>query len=432
MNLSQEAGESESDLLFINFNQDGTSLSVGLKTGYKLFPLTPLDRLEPSFEKEGGEVCIIERLFSSSLVALVEMTNPRKLRVCHFKKNSEICTYSYPDTILTVKLNRQRLIVVLRQNLYIHNIRDMKVMHTIRDTPKNPSGLCALSVDNDNGFIAYPGSNQNGEVQVFDAVNLKAVAVIAAHDSPLAALTFNSTGTKLASASTTGTVIRVFSVPQGEKLLEFRRGMKRFIQINCLSFSTDDMYLVSSSSTETVHVFRLADPPQEKSTEEHQGWMSYIGRALATPASMLPAQVTDAFTQSRAFAQLKLPRSGLKNVCTVASIDGIHRILVATSDGALYMGNIDPREGGECRINKEFRLFSATTPEEEKVGVGLVGQQRTYATVTSSPPTEALASEQQRTGGGAGGGMAAHSPPNQSHHTEEDDDRPPAAQSVHS
>lgn len=76
-------------------------------------------------------MCIIERLFSSSLVALVEMSNPRKLRVCHFKvwsnettvleisftnsislqKNSEICTYSYPDTILTVKLNRQVLMV---------------------------------------------------------------------------------------------------------------------------------------------------------------------------------------------------------------------------------------------------------------------------------------------------------------------------------
>ena len=27
------------------------SLSVGLKTGYKLFPLTSLERLEPSFEK---------------------------------------------------------------------------------------------------------------------------------------------------------------------------------------------------------------------------------------------------------------------------------------------------------------------------------------------------------------------------------------------
>ena len=34
---------------------------------------------------EGGEVCIIERLFSSSLVAVVELAHPRKLRACHFK-----------------------------------------------------------------------------------------------------------------------------------------------------------------------------------------------------------------------------------------------------------------------------------------------------------------------------------------------------------
>lgn len=34
----------------------------------------------------------------------------------------------------------QRLIVCLEESLYIHNIRDMKVLHTIRETPPNPSG----------------------------------------------------------------------------------------------------------------------------------------------------------------------------------------------------------------------------------------------------------------------------------------------------
>lgn len=42
---------------------------------------------------------------------------------------------------------------------------------------------------------------------------------------------------------------------------------------------------------------------------------------------------------------------------TFCSIDGIHRILVATAEGSLYVGNVDPRDGGECRIAKEFRLF---------------------------------------------------------------------------
>lgn len=55
---------------------------------------------------ESEDICIVERLFSSSLVAVVSLSSPRKLRVCHFKKGNEICNYSYSNTILGVKLNR--------------------------------------------------------------------------------------------------------------------------------------------------------------------------------------------------------------------------------------------------------------------------------------------------------------------------------------
>ena len=47
--------------------------------------------------------------------------------------------------------------------MFIHNIRDMKILHTIRETPPNPRGLCALSINSDNCFLAYPGSNITGE-----------------------------------------------------------------------------------------------------------------------------------------------------------------------------------------------------------------------------------------------------------------------------
>ena len=46
--------------------------------------------------------------------------------------------------------------------------------------------------------------------------------MIPAHESPLAALTFNPSGTRLATASEKGTVIRVFSVEDGSRLVEFR------------------------------------------------------------------------------------------------------------------------------------------------------------------------------------------------------------------
>nr|KAG5702778.1 hypothetical protein BaRGS_003652 [Batillaria attramentaria] len=205
---------------------------------------------------EGEDVCIVERLFSSSLVAIVSLQHPRKLKVCHFKKGTEICNYSYSNSILAVKLNRQRLIVCLEESLYIHNIRDMKVLHTIRDTPPNPHGLCALSISNDNCFLAYPGSNQIGEVQIFDTINL-------------------------------GTVLRVFSIPEGQKLFEFRRGVKSLLD--------------------------------DRPTEESSTWMGMMGQALKSSATYLPVQVTDMFNQGRSFATAHLPNAGLKNVCTIAT-----------------------------------------------------------------------------------------------------------------
>lgn len=68
----------------------------------------------------------------------------------------------------------QRLVVCLEESLYIHNIRDMKVLHTIRDTPPNVSGLCILSAHSIS-YVAYPGSNTIGEVQIFDAINFVSI-----------------------------------------------------------------------------------------------------------------------------------------------------------------------------------------------------------------------------------------------------------------
>uniref|UniRef100_A0A674DVK4 WD repeat domain, phosphoinositide interacting 2 n=1 Tax=Salmo trutta TaxID=8032 RepID=A0A674DVK4_SALTR len=323
MNLASQSGETGcSQLLFANFNQDNTSLAVGTKSGYKFFSLSSVDKLEQIYEcTDPEDVCIVERLFSSSLVAIVSLKAPRKLKVCHFKKGTEICNYSYSNTILAVRLNRQRLIVCLEESLYIHNIRDMKVLHTIRETPPNPSGLCALSINSDNCYLAYPGSATIGEVQVFDTVNLRAANMIPAHDSPLAAVVFDASGTKLATASEKGTVIRVFSIPEGQKLFEFRRGVKRCVSICSLAFSIEGLYLSASSNTETVHIFKL-ETQKEKPAEEPTTWGGYFGKVLMASTTYLPSQVTEMFTQGRAFATVRLPFSGHKNICALAMLDG--------------------------------------------------------------------------------------------------------------
>lgn len=116
---------------------------------------------------------------------------------------------------------------------------ECQIMHTICDTPPNRLGVVDLS--SSSSLLAYPGSANTGTVNVFDAINLSSVNSFQAHAAPLAALKFNFEGTKLATASNKvrrarkrawiqGTVIRVFSVPQGTKLFEFSRGMKRYTE----------------------------------------------------------------------------------------------------------------------------------------------------------------------------------------------------------
>ncbi|CAH0723060.1 unnamed protein product, partial [Brenthis ino] len=362
--------------IFVQFNQDCTSLVAGSSSGYHLFALTPDDGIEEIYaSRSGQDTCLVDRLFSSSLVAIVTVSAPRKLIVCHYKKGTEICNYSYSNTILAVKLNRSRLIVCLEESLHIHNIRDMKILHTIRDTPPNPRGLCALSPCVDHCYVAYPGSSAVGEVQIFDAVHLNAKCVISAHDSPLAALAWSMCGRRLATASERGTVIRVFAVPERTRLYEFRRGVKRCVSIACLAFSACGAYLAATSNTETVHVFRLAEngagaeggtagaaAAGEATAAGEAGWIDWLSQAVSAGAGYLPAQVADVLTQGRAFAAARLPRPARRVVAAVTNVSRAARLVAATSDGVVHVYALDAADGGECALLRTHRLLDAPAP----------------------------------------------------------------------
>uniref|UniRef100_A0A8D0BZE4 WD repeat domain, phosphoinositide interacting 1 n=1 Tax=Salvator merianae TaxID=96440 RepID=A0A8D0BZE4_SALMN len=319
--MEAAGGEGEPEALTcFSYNQDCTSLAIGTKSGYRLFSLSSVEQLDQVHESnEIPDVYIVERLFSSSLVVVVSHVKPRQMNVYHFKKGTEICNYSYSSNILSVRLNRQRLIVCLEESIYIHNIKDMKLLKTILDIPPNPTGLCALSINHSNSYLAYPGSTTVGEIVLYDGNNLRDVCSISAHDGPLAALTFNSTGSKLASASEKGTVIRVFSIPEGQKVYEFRRGMKRYVNISSLVFSMDSQFLCASSNTETVHIFKL-EHLRDSRPEEPPSWSGYMGKMFMAATNYLPSQVSGMMSQDRAFATVRLNISGQRNICALSTL----------------------------------------------------------------------------------------------------------------
>jgi len=220
-------------------------------------------------------------------VALI--LSPRRLQIKNTKRDSIICELTFPTTVLSVRLNRKRLVIVLEDQIYLYDIQTMKLLYTIETSP-NPTAICALSPSSDNCYLAYPLPQKatassfappshtppnsthvpptSGEVLLFDAIKLEAVNVVEAHRSPLSCVTFNNEGTILATASDKGTILRVFSVPDAHKLYQFRRGSMPS-RIYSMAFNITSTLLCVSSATETVHIFKLG-PQASRSTDESE------------------------------------------------------------------------------------------------------------------------------------------------------------------
>lgn len=299
---------------FANFNQDFSCVSVGYGDGYRIFNCEPFNKC---FEHLDGSIGIVEMLFCSSLLAIVgtgetPALSPRRLKIINTKRNTTICELTFPTSILSVKMNRESLIVVLEETIYIYDITNIRLLHTI-ETPSNLTGLISLSSAHDNNFLAYPspqkiskigdskfnqsnvnaamsqedlhqlshanGSDivRNGDVVIFDCKTLHPISVIEAHKTQIAAMTFNHDGTLLATASDKGTIVRVFSVQTGVKLYQFRRGTYN-TRIYSLAFSPDSMFVIASSATETVHIFRLGEEEAKNTiikSKGTSGWLAH-------------------------------------------------------------------------------------------------------------------------------------------------------------
>lgn len=82
-------------------------------------------------------------------------------------------------------------------------------------------------------------------------------------------------------------MIRVFSIPQGEKLYTFTRGIKNTTQY-FLNFSNDNCFLLSSSDSGTIHVFQMEEPKRLSTTQNAINKKSIIDETRQPPQKSSP------------------------------------------------------------------------------------------------------------------------------------------------
>uniref|UniRef100_T1IRF5 Uncharacterized protein n=1 Tax=Strigamia maritima TaxID=126957 RepID=T1IRF5_STRMM len=356
-----EGGHSSLCCFGFNIMEGTTFLTVGSSHGYKLCSLDSTNNLKFIYDNKTDEpLNPVELVFSKCGIATFGTSWPRRLYINHSGERKEI---EYPDDIKSIKLNGWRLVTCLEESLRIYGIRGdkMKKIYQISNTPRNSRGLIALANSQENCFLAYPGNHLDvGSVQIFDVANMQAGISIPAHKSVLAALAFDRSGSKLATASVKGTIIRVFDTLKGNKIAEFRRGSSPAI-IYSLSFSFDSAFLSVSSNTPTIHIFKLETKPEPEPIVESQrwswdwGWKTIKNAVTTTAIGCIPQIIADAYNPERNFAFVYLCSPGIKISSFVLVNEDLY-LFVASENGFLYIYSFDKISKGFCSLITQHRF----------------------------------------------------------------------------
>lgn len=345
-------------ILHASFSDSTSTLNFGTKDGYHLLDL---DHFEQAFETSQNGVSLIERftIKGTTMILIVGSgdnagSSPRKLMIIDVNMRRSVCELSFHTSILSCAVNSQFMIICLISQIHIIEVNGMNTLKVI-NTPVNTNGLMSASKSTNPTRLVYPSSTSLGKFTVMNIDETIAVSSTAemscdAHRAPLACLQMNSMGTFIATASQTGTLIRIFDARSGQRVCEFRRGIKH-ASITYLVFCPFNHYLAAGSSSGTVHIFHFnMDNAEEKQAEadmltpmdpyeivEPRNIFGKIMRAAVTSVQM---EIKNKNSTARANFIARVP-SG-ESPISMGLIDagdgdnGDRRLFVVTSSGHLY------------------------------------------------------------------------------------------------
>ncbi|KAG6487762.1 autophagy-related protein 18a-like [Zingiber officinale] len=331
-------------VLHLSFNQDHGCFAVGTDRGFRIYNCDPFREI---FRRDfdGRGIGVVEMLFRCNILAVIgggpnPNYPPTKVMIWDDHQSRCIGELSFRSEVRAVRLRRDKIIVVLDNKIFVYNFADLKLMHQIETVP-NPKGLCAVSQQQGSLVLVCPGG-QKGQVRV-EHYGARRTKFIMAHDSRIACFALSQDGRLIATSSSKGTLIRIFSTIDGTLLQEVRRGADR-AEIYSLAFSSDMQWLAVSSDKGTVHVFNLKvnlgltanDKPRPASDPNAPTQSSHL--------SFIKGVLPKYFHSEWSVAQFRLHEN---TQYIVAFGHQKNTVVILGMDGSFFRCQFDPVAGGE-------------------------------------------------------------------------------------
>jgi WD40 repeat protein len=366
----------DSKLLFVGFNQDYGCFACGTDRGFQIFNCDPF-RETFSREFAKGGIGYVEMLFRCNILALVGGgSNPRypknKVMIWDDYQNRCIGELSFRSDVKAVKLRRDRVVVVLQFKIYVYNFADLKLVDQI-DTNANPNGLCALCPDVNNNVLACPGvtpstsgssqSPERGVVQVKLYSQGNQSRNIYCHTHELSCFALSPDGSKLATASDEGTLIRIWDTKTGVKLQEMRRGADP-TTIYSICFNKTSQWLAVSSARNTVHIFRMEQKDADQSNSSSRN--TQVAANPRSTFSFLGAIVPGGYFGSQwSFSKFPLPQGTGRTIVAFGHVD--NSVIVVSADGHFFKAIFDPTTSGGEAVQDSHTDFMHPSRHSETV-----------------------------------------------------------------
>jgi WD40 repeat protein len=281
MNLAFRKDKPKKNILFFNFTIDKRNIILGTTRGFRVYRIgrgKPILTLNQEFDaadedlnsllgKPGG-ISALDFCEGSNLLFLVgggkyPKFNANKLLIWDCMNQEPLSEIEFNSTVRSVRSCLGRLVVIFVTKVVVYQTIPLRKLYEF-DMYWNEHSIFDISTNGgDVRVVAFPARNKgqidiaeiNGGWSVQNDI-LPFTCRITGHSTTISALALTCDGNFLASASTNGTIIRVWNSRTGALQKEFRRGADT-ADIYSIAFDPIISRLAVISDKNTLHIFNL-------------------------------------------------------------------------------------------------------------------------------------------------------------------------------